>query len=309
MRRLFGSRVMLRFAEMSAEEREEVVKKVREKIGIEDGGEADSDEEESVEDVTSEDPGEEGGDVEGSGDDDGDDDGEEGPEGDEDSEGGEDSDDEDSDGEDEGDSDLAEVVEALQREIEEVKADGLVTQGEVMELLNGLIAMVSKVTDAAPPASDAKTAAISQIVDRAIIEAVLKDKDLMQDTGGSSKGRLREPSEKPSREDRKKRYRTRRKTKDERDPDVDEDPDEPRSRRSRDDDYPSRVRRALHRILEDEHGVSEKDFRRQRIIAEHLDEFCGLPGFVETCAGFEERGGRPIFCAEHLFGVFADDGR
>jgi len=51
-----------------------------------------------------------------------------------------------------------------------------------------------------------------------------KDKDLMSDTGGSSKGRDREPYLKPSRDDMKKNYRTKRKTKDTRD-DIDNDKD------------------------------------------------------------------------------------
>jgi len=52
-----------------------------------------------------------------------------------------------------------------------------------------------------------------------------KDQDLMSDTGGSSKGRDREPDFKPPRDDVKKRHRSRRKTKDERDMDVDNDKD------------------------------------------------------------------------------------
>jgi hypothetical protein len=52
-----------------------------------------------------------------------------------------------------------------------------------------------------------------------------KDKDLMQDTGGTSKGRDREPYQKPPRDDVKKRHRLKRKTKNEKDPDTDLDPD------------------------------------------------------------------------------------
>lgn len=52
-----------------------------------------------------------------------------------------------------------------------------------------------------------------------------KDKDLMSDTGGTSKGRDREPSQKPSRDDLKNRYRSRRKNKYELDKDLDLDPD------------------------------------------------------------------------------------
>lgn len=63
-----------------------------------------------------------------------------------------------------------------------------------------------------------------RIVER-LVEAAVKDKDLMQDTGGKTKGRDREPHKKPPRDDVKRRYRPRRKTKDQRDKDVDLDPD------------------------------------------------------------------------------------
>jgi len=52
-----------------------------------------------------------------------------------------------------------------------------------------------------------------------------KDKDLMSDTGGVSKGMDKLPKLKPPRDDCKKRWRTKRKTKEERDPDTDNDPD------------------------------------------------------------------------------------
>lgn len=52
-----------------------------------------------------------------------------------------------------------------------------------------------------------------------------KDKDLMSDTGGKSKGRDREPNQKPPRDDVKERYKTKRKTKEQRDDDIDNDPD------------------------------------------------------------------------------------
>ena len=50
-----------------------------------------------------------------------------------------------------------------------------------------------------------------------------KDKDLMQDTGGISKGRDREPHAKPPRDDVKKRHKTKRKKKDEKDKDLDKE--------------------------------------------------------------------------------------
>jgi len=53
-----------------------------------------------------------------------------------------------------------------------------------------------------------------------------KDKDLMSDTGGASKGRDREPEFKPPRDDVKERYRTKRKTPKDRDLDTEKDPDD-----------------------------------------------------------------------------------
>lgn len=52
-----------------------------------------------------------------------------------------------------------------------------------------------------------------------------KDKDLMDDGGGTSKGRDREPKDKPPRDDLKKRFRKKRKTPSECDLDTDNDPD------------------------------------------------------------------------------------
>jgi len=52
-----------------------------------------------------------------------------------------------------------------------------------------------------------------------------KDKDLMSDTGGTSKLREREPEQKPPREDMKKPYRTKDRPSEERDRDTDKDSD------------------------------------------------------------------------------------
>jgi hypothetical protein len=52
-----------------------------------------------------------------------------------------------------------------------------------------------------------------------------KDKDLMSDTGGTSKGRDREPHQKPPREDMENRYRTKDTPSKEREKDTQKDPD------------------------------------------------------------------------------------
>jgi hypothetical protein len=52
-----------------------------------------------------------------------------------------------------------------------------------------------------------------------------KDKDVMSDTGGSSKGPGREPEQRPRRDDVRKPFRTKNKPPEDRDPDTDSDPD------------------------------------------------------------------------------------
>ena len=56
--------------------------------------------------------------------------------------------------------------------------------------------------------------AMTEIVAKRGLQVQRKDKDLMQDTGGTSKGRDREPHKKPPRDDVKERYRDKRLTKD-----------------------------------------------------------------------------------------------
>jgi hypothetical protein len=65
-----------------------------------------------------------------------------------------------------------------------------------------------------------------------------KDKDLMVDTGGVSKGRRREPDQKPSRSDSIDRYRTKDKTPEERDPDIDVKASEERAQCTGIEGYP-----------------------------------------------------------------------
>lgn len=62
-----------------------------------------------------------------------------------------------------------------------------------------------------------------------------KDKDLMQDTGGVSKGRDREPHQKPPRDDVKKRYKEKRLT-----------PDQKKDREEDDREVKKPVRRKSH---------------------------------------------------------------
>jgi len=60
-----------------------------------------------------------------------------------------------------------------------------------------------------------------------------KDKDLMRDTGGVSKGREREPTSKPPRDDSKSRYRQKKLTPEQQDDDTHNDKDEPIGRKTK----------------------------------------------------------------------------
>jgi hypothetical protein len=142
-----------------------------------------------------------------------------------------------------------------------------------------------------------------------------KDKDLMSDTGGTSKGRDREPHLKPPRDDVKKPHRTKRKTKSERDPDIDNDPDlkkgsevHPLDRKTAElwgqmpeDNYHRRVKGALHGILESERGVSEKDFGRQDRLSAECDAVVRHPAVEDIIQRFKRKGCRPPYCAECIY--------
>jgi hypothetical protein len=71
---------------------------------------------------------------------------------------------------------------------------------------------------------------VSIAITRAVLasrgnQVVRKDKDLMSDTGGKTKGRDREPDQKPPREDMENRYRTKDTPSKEREKDIQKDPD------------------------------------------------------------------------------------
>ena len=84
---------------------------------------------------------------------------------------------------------------------------------------------------------------VSGIVDRVArhflaargLQVRRKDKDLMQDTGGVSKGREREPHGKPPRDDNKNRYKPKKIPKDDK-KDQEKDPDKPRKKRRASED-------------------------------------------------------------------------
>ena len=100
----------------------------------------------------------------------------------------------------EGSNELSVMVDALQQEIEAIKSDGKVERGEFMGLFKQMMKMVSELVQAKPPAKTRKSSRGQQ--------TQRKDKDLMSDTGGRSKGRKREPHIKPPRE--QNRYKPKR---------------------------------------------------------------------------------------------------
>ena len=143
-----------------------------------------------------------------------------------------------------------------------------------------------------------------------------KDKDLMDDTGGVSKGRDREPILKPSRDDVKHRDRPKDKPAPERDRDTDIDKDTKSDSDTRDKDlkqagflgldipeptYADRVASALVNIMADEQGVSEKSFDAYDAL---LDQSRGIvEANSDLVAQFEAGNARTELCAEVLYGT------
>ena len=65
-----------------------------------------------------------------------------------------------------------------------------------------------------------------EIIGKSGLQMNRKDKDVMNDTGGSSKGKRKEPEIKPPRDDCRNPFRSKNKPAEQRDPDTDKDPDE-----------------------------------------------------------------------------------
>jgi hypothetical protein len=140
-------------------------------------------------------------------------------------------------------ADLLGVVNDLAAEIKQVKSDGRVDPSEILGLLGNMMQMVTLLVHAKPPpkqrnrkASIDEVARIEKMINRVAnhglkvtgargMQVRRKDKDLMSDTGGISKGREREPEAKPPRDDMKKPHRTKDTPARDRDPDTHNDPD------------------------------------------------------------------------------------
>jgi len=154
-------------------------------------------------------------------------------------------------------------------------------------------------------------------------QVVRKDKDLMQDTGGTSKGRDNEPDFKPPRDDVKERHRDRRLVPEKKDKDTNEDnrdrPVKHPSRRPQvrksshpldrteigtwsefpEQNFHRRVSGALWGIIERENGISEKDFTRQDWIKAECNRVVRSSEAEEIIQRFADR--RPEYCAECIF--------
>lgn len=143
-----------------------------------------------------------------------------------------------------------------------------------------------------------------------------KDKDLMDDTGGTSKGRDKEPSQKPPRDDVRHRDRPKDKPAPERDTDTDTDKDIKKaaippfggfSDLFNPPTYSERVSSCLTNIIMHERHISEKAFDAVDVV---MAESKGIvQSNLSLIEQFEEGVARPELCAEVLYGtVLASEG-
>lgn len=137
-----------------------------------------------------------------------------------------------------------------------------------------------------------------------------KDKDLMNDTGGVSKNRQRDPEFKPPRSDSHNRYRTKDKTPDQRDPDTDRKASvHPLDEtcliwggiESPVNNYHRLVWGKLVDILADVQQVSEKAFDERDRLHAVADGLIRSPKGEEMIQVFIGVGARPEMCAEGLY--------
>jgi len=148
-----------------------------------------------------------------------------------------------------------------------------------------------------------------------------KDKDLMQDTGGVSKGRDREPQAKPPRDEKKDRYKEKRLTPDSKKEREKDDREVTKTNRRKssihpldrteqggfagmevpEQNYHRQVYRALWGILENEKGISEKDFSGQDNIKAMCEGIIRDPAINGIIFRFSDQGCRPQYCAECVY--------
>ena len=166
-----------------------------------------------------------------------------------------------------------------------------------------------------------RDAIVASVVDSIVatrgVQVQRKDKDLMTDTGGTSKGRDREPFQRPPRDDVKHRDRPKDKPAPERDVDTDKNPDKTPDKDTKMAAYPfffnipiptyaDKVASALTNILADERQISEKAFDAYDGIMTEAKQL--VLGSTDLVVQFEESQARPQLCAEVLYGVVLTSG-
>jgi hypothetical protein len=132
---------------------------------------------------------------------------------------------------------MGEIADDIAEDVDEIREDGKVHPSRVLDLLGDMMKMVTLLVRTTPPEEAVDESRVAcRIAEESVAERVAltaargqqlnrKDKDLMSDTGGSSKGPGKEPNLKPPRDDVRKPFRTKNKPSDERDLDTDTDPD------------------------------------------------------------------------------------
>ena len=204
---------------------------------------------------------------------------------------------------------LEQIVETLRQEIEKIQADGKVERGEFLRMFNQMMEMVTSLIDVRPPAKKRKKVDGSRGQ-----QVVRKDKDLMSDTGGTSKGRIREPHNKPPRDDMKNRYKPKRQTSDDLDKDTDQDVDlktagSPLDRVVRVKPGVTAPEMNYHRIVWGNLVRIESETKRygsdnqaeQKHLMKEVESFLRTPLAAEFVEYFRGSGHRPQLCAEILF--------
>lgn len=221
---------------------------------------------------------------------------------------------------DDSDDNLMNSIESLSQEIENIKEDGKVERSEVTALFGQMMEMVSQLLRAKPGRRPRKSSLGDRVACAYLVEAARgqqnqrKNKDLMDDTGGRSKGREREPEQKPPRDDSKNRYRKKDKPAEDRDKDTDNDKDlkaavHPLDRKTEaipglvgpEDNYYRKVWSALVSVIASSKDVSEKDFSSYDSIMSDTDKLLRTADAMEMVDRFESNDQRPEFCAEYLF--------
>jgi len=173
---------------------------------------------------------------------------------------------------------------------------------------------------------EVKAASIAARVAARGLQVRRKDKDLMSDTGGTSKVREREPERKPPRDDMKKPHRTKDKPADERDKDTDNDKDtkldknvlkdkdrkrgsvHPLDRKSSmwgmdipEENYYRRVWSSIVHIIANSNGISEKAYDAYHAVMEDAESLLRKAEVMEVVDRFESEQKRPEFCAECVY--------